>query len=273
MTVRALLAFLAAAACALPAAGAATATVPVAAARPPATGPVIRSITLSPAAPVVRPGSAVRLVIDVVARGVSGPDGVTIQVEPGAVPGTDAPAGRGSGDSRTASGRVAVPRVEGAPVRLGRTGAEWETWRFLPERRLNRRYPAGRWTITATARGAEGATAVRYAEFWLKRATVLTSVQVVRGEGGVRVGGVLRRVDPQGYTDYAPFAGQPVEILYRRDGEEAWGRVAGAVTDRLGYFVRKVEGHRRGDWRVRFPGTGRFAADSSRVLRVDKRDN
>ncbi|GAA3447367.1 hypothetical protein [Planomonospora venezuelensis] len=289
MKVRALLAFLAAGACALPAAATAG---PAAEDRPAADGPEIRSITLHPAEPVVRPGDAVRLVIDVVARGTSGPDGVTIQVGPGEAPeagagrlpspgpspGPSSGAGPESGPAPSADGAPppgSAPwpgRESVGPAGRESAGQEWATWRFLPEKRLSRWYPAGRWTITATARGSGGAEAVRHAGFWLKRETVFSAVRAA-GEGrGVRVEGVLNRVDPQGYTDYAPFAGASVQILHRRTDGDAWEEAAAAVTDRLGYFARKVRERRRGDWRIRFPGTSRFASGLSRTIHIGKRD-
>ncbi|GIH99945.1 hypothetical protein Pta02_19540 [Planobispora takensis] len=291
--------------------------------------PVIRSINLRPAEPVVRPDNAVRLVIDVVARGVSGPEGVTVRVEPGAAPrpsafpepgtepspaqppGTDpslwspgaAPpvpevpvpsAGTPSGGARPSAGTTPVPGQEtsasptpvaeqetsGSPTPVAgrpgsppaRVGQDWETWRFLPEKRLNRWYPAGRWTITAIARSADGTVAVEHLEFWLKRETVLRGVEAVKEEGAVVVRGVLNRVDPQGYLDYAPFAGQPVDILHRREETDPWQRVSSTKTDSMGYFTRKVRDHRRGDWRVRFPGTPRFAPGLSRIIQIGKSD-
>ncbi|MGW3370066.1 hypothetical protein ACWDOR_44875, partial [Streptosporangium canum] len=84
MTMRVLLPVLAAGAAALPAGAAA---VPARAEPHAAVKDLaIRSITLDPEAPVVGPSDTVRLVIEVVARGVSGPQGMTVQVEPGAPP-------------------------------------------------------------------------------------------------------------------------------------------------------------------------------------------
>ncbi|MFI6909389.1 hypothetical protein ACIBKY_49565 [Nonomuraea sp. NPDC050394] len=75
MTSRVLLASLAAGALAVP--------VPVANA---ASEPAIREITIRPADPVVGPTGSVRLVIEVIAQGVDGRDGVTVKVDPGAPP-------------------------------------------------------------------------------------------------------------------------------------------------------------------------------------------
>ncbi|MBF8193103.1 hypothetical protein ITP53_47035, partial [Nonomuraea sp. K274] len=49
-----------------------------------ATEPVIRAINVRPAEPVVGAHDSIRLVIDVVATGATGKDGVTVKVEPGA---------------------------------------------------------------------------------------------------------------------------------------------------------------------------------------------
>ncbi|TMR89178.1 hypothetical protein EJK15_62090, partial [Nonomuraea basaltis] len=65
------------------AAGALTAPAPASA----ATELAIRAITVRPAEPVVGAHDSVRLVIDVVARGTRGKDGVAVTVEPGAPPG------------------------------------------------------------------------------------------------------------------------------------------------------------------------------------------
>ncbi|MFI9556657.1 hypothetical protein [Nonomuraea endophytica] len=75
MTSRVLLASLAAGALAVP--------VPVANA---ASEPAIREITIRPADPVVGPTGSVRLIIEVVAQGVDGREGVTVKVDPGAPP-------------------------------------------------------------------------------------------------------------------------------------------------------------------------------------------
>ncbi|GIH77013.1 hypothetical protein Plo01_34420 [Planobispora longispora] len=156
------------------------------------------------------------------------------------------------------------------PRRLGQddAGEGWETWRFLPETRLNRWYPAGLWTIVATARGTEGTTVTRHAEFWLKRETVFSAVEAERKGRAVRVSGVLNRVDPQGYLDYAPFADRPVEILHRAGAREDWTTVATTTTDRQGIFAEKVRGHRRGQWRARFSGTDHYAPALSAVHRA-----
>ncbi|MER6583661.1 hypothetical protein ABT267_48880, partial [Nonomuraea sp. NPDC001023] len=66
------------------AAGSLTAPVP---AYPAATELAIRAITVRPANPVVGAHDSVSLVIDVIARGARGKNGVTVKVEPGAPPG------------------------------------------------------------------------------------------------------------------------------------------------------------------------------------------
>ncbi|HUR00902.1 MAG TPA: hypothetical protein VM347_00020, partial [Nonomuraea sp.] len=65
------------------AAGALTVPIPASSA---ATELAIREINVRPASPVVGAANSVRLVIDVIAKGVTGKDGVTIQVEPGSAP-------------------------------------------------------------------------------------------------------------------------------------------------------------------------------------------
>ncbi|MFG6198999.1 hypothetical protein, partial [Nonomuraea sp. JJY05] len=54
---------------------------------PVATEPAIRAITVRPAEPIVGANDSVRLVVDVVAKGARGKDGITVKVEPGAPPG------------------------------------------------------------------------------------------------------------------------------------------------------------------------------------------
>ncbi|MFF0576729.1 hypothetical protein [Streptosporangium saharense] len=216
--------------------------------------PVIRSVTMTPRSPVVGPSGSVRLVIEVIAAGIVGPDGVTIEVEPG---------------TPAANGEPIPPLIQGdpeEPVTPGETpppGREWETWRFVPDRELTRWYPAGRWTVTVTARGADGVAVTGRTSFWLRRETRFSAVRAVAGEAGVRVRGVLNRVDPQGYLDYAPFPGQPVDILYRRDPAEAWQTVASATTDTQGRFIRDVPGVGNGQWRIVFAGTGHYAGRRS----------
>ncbi|MFD1500236.1 hypothetical protein, partial [Streptosporangium lutulentum] len=253
----------------------------------------IRSVTLNPASPVVGPVGAVRLVVEVVARGVIGPEGVTIQVEPGAPPES-----RGVTLPVSASGSVSVsgPASGPRPARLSgqvsgagdaapvthvlaggggsaigtravaaRAGQDWETWRFAPDKSLSRWYPAGRWTVTATARGAGGTTVTGYAPFWLKRETRFGAVQAVRKGAEVEVGGVLKRVDPRGVADYVPFAGQPVEILHRETAQADWRPVGTATSDAEGRFSRIVQDHQAGEWRIRFEGTGHYAARLGKI--------
>ena len=144
---------------------------------------------------------------------------------------------------------------------------EWETWRFLPDKALNRFHPAGIWTITATARNAAGATVSRYTTFRLRRETKLTDVRVgaAPGSQAVRLDGVLRRVGPRGYVEYAPFAGQRIEILWRAAAEADWQQVASTATGEDGGFAKIVTGRSGGQWRVRFPGTGHQAPVLSQV--------
>ncbi|WP_113704591.1 hypothetical protein [Nonomuraea lactucae] len=336
------------------AAGALTVPAPASSA---ATELAIREINVRPAAPVVGPGDSVRLVIDVVARGAQGRNGVTIKVEPGeppksvdeaparpwetspapatapvkpapvqqasAKPGPvdpmlvrpapakpaakpaqaqpapaaqdvrplerPAPGGlRGLRELRemgpaswaNQAARVASPyalEVTPATRRLQRGGLpmteEWETWRFLPEKGLNRFHPAGTWTISATARDATGASVTKYTTFQLRRETRLRDVRVsgvprvpgVPGPASVRLSGVLTRVGPRGYVDFTPFAEQPVEILWRAETSGTWEEVASTPTRDDGAFARTVPGRTGGEWRVRYPGTGQYAPVLSRI--------
>ncbi|GAA3414505.1 hypothetical protein GCM10018952_35340 [Streptosporangium vulgare] len=154
-----------------------------------------------------------------------------------------------------------IPGAAGAAAGriLSRPGEGWVTWRFAPERSLSRWYPAGPWTVSVTARGADGAEVTGHTGFLLKRLTRFGGVEAVRENSGVRVTGVLNRVDPQGDLDYAPFPGQPVEILHRPGKKAAWTRVAGATTDSHGRFTRTVGDRTGGEWRIRFQGTNHYA--------------
>ncbi|SPL87508.1 unnamed protein product [[Actinomadura] parvosata subsp. kistnae] len=147
---------------------------------------------------------------------------------------------------------------------------DWQTWRFLPDKKLNRFYPAGTWTVTATAKGANGTTVTQYASFELKRESRLTAVRAEKSAraGGVRLRGSLTRVDPRGLTDYGPFAKQRLEVLWRPDESSAWQAVGEATTDAAGAFVGTVQGRTDGFWRVRFPGTGHYAADLSKARQI-----
>ncbi|WP_326639105.1 hypothetical protein OG884_32040 [Streptosporangium sp. NBC_01755] len=292
MTLRVLLASLAAGTVVLP--------VPAGAPAAAAEDLTIRSVTLRPANPVVGPADAVRMVIEVVARGVTGPEGVTIKVEPGATPaskGTSfpvtasrpggrpdrgpAPATRPGPGPALAPGPVPGPTVSArlASGAVGRTegtapfrpGEGWETWRFAPEKSLSRWYPAGPWTVSVTARGADGAEVTGHRGFLLKRLTRFGGVQAVRGGSGVRVTGALNRVDPQGHLDYAPFPGQPVEIMHRAGKDAGWTKVADATTDAHGRFTRAVAGRTGGEWRLRFQGTTHYAPRLGVVHKVSPR--
>jgi hypothetical protein len=298
---------------------------------PPATASnlEIRSITVRPAAPVVRPDGEVRLVIEVQARGVSGQDGLTIEVKPGGRPGTPGPRPPGplplppnqpgqpagpvqpvrpaqpgssppgpetvpesvpewwEGDGLTPEAVPAGPALAPGRPHTGTYGTgsarlvepdppqdvttppeeAWRTWRFLPKKALDRRYPAGRWTVTATARDGLGAEVTRYTSFWLKRDTKFADFKVERigRERAVRVSGRLQRVDPKGFIDFAPYPGKEVEILHRSPGGVQWTRVATATTGDNGRFSRRVAGRTDGDWRARFAGTSHHVAKLSSV--------
>lgn len=299
MTSRLLLASLAAAALTvpMPASSAATET-------------AIREITVRPAEPVVGASGSVRLVIDVVAKGVRGDNGVTIKVEPGeppkpvlgstpspspspspsvsptptpmpspsdstaAVPGT-------SDDLETESELPASPEPRPAlrapewdetDFTAQRRGDGWETWRFLPEKGLTRFYPSGTWTIAATAKGFDGESVTEYATFQLRRETRLTSVEAdkVPGEQAVRLSGTLSRVDPEGFTEYSPYGKQEVEILYRKEDGDQWEERGVATTTSTGKFGRMVKGTVRGQWRARFAGGEHYAPEASAVHEIGK---
>lgn len=146
----------------------------------------------------------------------------------------------------------------------------WQTWRFLPDKRLNRFYPAGTWTITATAKGQDGTTVTQHASFELKRETKFSEVRAEKSArtDGVRLRGSLTRVDPRGLTDFGPFAKQRLEILWRQDESSAWARVGETLTDAAGAFVSTVGGHVDGQWRVRYPGTGHYAPEISKSRQI-----
>jgi hypothetical protein len=153
-----------------------------------------------------------------------------------------------------------------------RSADGWETWRFLPDKRLSRYYPTGTWTVAATAHGKDDRTVTEYATFRFRRATRLSPVRVEKagaGAGGaVRVRGSLTRVDPRGLTDYGPFGRQRLEILWRQDWHSDWQQVAETVTDAAGGFETRIYGRPNGYWRVRFPGTAHYAAYTSRSRRT-----
>ncbi|MFS1302663.1 hypothetical protein ACLWA8_26505, partial [Streptosporangium longisporum] len=76
----------------------------------------VRSVTLRPPAPVVGPADSVRMVVEVVARGVGGPEGVTIKVEPGLPPGSvDTFFPLTAPHRQARPGRTPAPRPGGGP--------------------------------------------------------------------------------------------------------------------------------------------------------------
>ncbi|MGW7481022.1 hypothetical protein ACWGH8_20760 [Nonomuraea muscovyensis] len=177
------------------------------------------------------------------------------------------PTGPATSAATSAATRAVTGGATGGAA-LSRGRAEgWETWRFLPDKGLNRFYPAGTWTITATARNAAGASVTKTTTFQLRRETRLASVRFGESQGSshVRLSGVLTRVGPRGHADYAPYAEQPVEILWRADSSGAWEKVAATETGEAGAFTRTVRGHAGGQWRVRFAGTEDYAPALSRV--------
>ncbi|GGO23495.1 hypothetical protein GCM10010116_47370 [Microbispora rosea subsp. aerata] len=274
-----------------------------AAAPGPASGDLaIRSVEVRPSDPVVGPSGSVRVVVDVVARGAdrvsvvlepgrapsgggepggepepdvtpsppsASPDPVSPEPafpEGSAVPVT-VPAvvplpGLGGLASAAVPGVVGASRTGGRPARRASSG-EWETWRFLPDKRLSRWYPHGPWTVTATAVNARGERVVAHAGFNLRRATEIEGLKVVRDGDTVRVTGTLLRVDPVGKVDYRPFAGQRIEIRFRPAGSSRWKTVGEAVTRRDGWFSVRVRADGEGTWRAEYAGTSRYAADAS----------
>jgi hypothetical protein len=163
-----------------------------------------------------------------------------------------------------------VWRLGASPV--ARMADGWETWRFLPDKKLTRFYPTGTWTITATAKGPTGATVTEYASFQFRRGTKLSAVRAEKSVGGsgsgVRLRGSLSRIDPRGLTDYGPFAKQPLEILWRADTTATWEQIGTATTDAAGAFVSKVAARPGGFWRIRYPGTGHYAPDFSKSRQI-----
>lgn len=298
MTNRVLLASLIAGTLVVPATGASAAA-----------APEIKEIRVLPADPVVGPRGSVRVVIEVVARGVAGADGVSVEAVPG-VPLPEPPtSGRGAGEgaralarrsSRDVSARGPAPGARGvhapelgfvlsarvrpdaapagaarAPARFagsaGEREDEWATWSFLPGRGLNRFYPSGLWTVTATARSADGVTVLRQTSFRLRHETRVVSVRAAKVPGvkALRIQGKVERVDPEGYRDYATFPGVRVEILRRGPLETEWSRVAKATTKSDGRFSRTVKGRAAGWWRVRYPGDDDYAAGWTAEILVD----
>ncbi|MEU4547776.1 hypothetical protein [Nonomuraea dietziae] len=168
-------------------------------------------------------------------------------------------------------GRPAVQRpvapeelaTPGAPPQ--RVGDGWETWRFMPSQGLTRFYPSGVWTITATAKAEDGSTVTKYHTFNLRHETKLGDLEIdrVHGAKAVRLSGTLRRVDPNGYADFAPFAKQRLEISYRRTEAEEWQQVATVDTAATGRFERRVDGKMHGLWRVHYAGNDSYAAEQA----------
>ncbi|MFC4532689.1 hypothetical protein [Sphaerisporangium dianthi] len=204
--------------------------------------PVIRSVRVLPRAPVARPGHGVRLVVEVEARGVAGPRGVTLRVEP---------------DGRRGRARSAAP-----PPAAAADGGGFEVWRFNPPVRLTRWYPAGRWRAVATAKGARGGRTTAATPFLFRKASTLTGVRAARAPkrpGALLMTGTLMRVDPTGRFDYWSFPRQRVTLQFRKHGGRKWKSVAAARTNREGSFARRVRNRPHGVWRVVYPGTRQYA--------------
>ncbi|MEV5498327.1 hypothetical protein AB0M50_23305 [Nonomuraea fuscirosea] len=211
----------------------------------------------------------------------AGPGGGTTVNDRSVAGGVQAP-GQAPGQAPVAGGKVGV-RVEDTfpvipprivwrlvPAPPARMTDGWQTWRFLPDKRLNRYYPAGTWTITATAKGKDGTTVTQYASFELRRQTRLSSVRAEKSArtDGVRLHGSLTRVDPRGLTDFGPFAKQRLELLWRPDAKSPWETVGETTTDAAGAFAGTIEGRTTGEWRVRYPGTGHYSADLSKIRQI-----
>jgi hypothetical protein len=97
-------------------------------------------------------------------------------------------------------------------------------------------------------------------------------VEVARAGGsrGVRLQGSLQRVDARAAESFAPFARQRVEILWRESPSSAWTRAGYATTDAKGAFAHRAPDRDGGFWRVRFPGTGHYAPDTSQIHHITR---
>ncbi|WP_283132903.1 hypothetical protein [Rhizohabitans arisaemae] len=226
------------------------------------TGPEIRSVTVRPDTPVVYDGGSVRVVVEVVARGVT-EKGVKITVEPDRR-GKASPAPRPTPRPTV----QATPVVSSSPSRTGRrSSGEWQTWRFLPAKALDKRYPPGRWTVTVTATDDAGTSATRSVHFWLKRNAGITGFSAdpepVRRNGQLTLRGRLTRLEPSVHGGYVNWGGQRVYIEFREHGGETWERVASAVTERDGRFTVTLRPIEDGTWRAVFPGTVEYAMEIS----------
>ncbi|GII87511.1 hypothetical protein Ssi03_55010 [Sphaerisporangium siamense] len=233
---------------------------------------------------MARPRGVVRLVVEVVARGASGRNGVTLRVEPARrravkrprahVKRSPAQVKRSPRKRPPARGRPATrPAVAARPSLAARSGAAvaglagpgWELWRFDPPVGLTRWYPAGRWRVVATARNAGGARSTASSTFLFRKATMFSGVRVtpVRGRAWrVRVSGTLMRVDPTGRYDYWSFPGQRVTVQFRKHGGRKWRSVAKARTDGEGRFARQVR-RAHGTWRVIYPGNSHYSRSAT----------
>ena len=72
-------------------------------------------------------------------------------------------------------------------------------------------------------------------------------------------------MDPRGYAEYAPFADQQVEVLWRAEADDEWERVAVATTGETGDFAKTVQGRVGGYWRARYLGTDHYAPKVSKI--------
>ncbi|MBB3733500.1 hypothetical protein [Nonomuraea dietziae] len=160
---------------------------------------------------------------------------------------------------------VAPEELATPGVQPQRVGDGWETWRFMPSQGLTRFYPSGVWTITATAKAEDGSTVTEHHTFNLRHETKLGDLEIdrVRGAKAVRLSGTLRRVDPNGYADFAPFGKQRLEISYRRTETEEWQQVATVDTAATGRFERRVDGRMHGQWKVHYAGNDSYAAEQA----------
>jgi hypothetical protein len=241
-------------------------SLPVEEAAPVPDRPVIRSVRVRPRTPVAGPKGTVRLVVEVVARGVTDRKGVTLRVEPGGRrrgrPRASAPSHRKAGAPRAHSGPSSQASAQG-----------WEIWRFNPPVGLSRWYPSGRWQAIATARNARGARATASSSFQFRKRTAFSGVRMARARKrarALRMTGTLMRVDPTGRFDYWSFPRQRVTLQFRKHGKRSWKNVAKTRTNRDGYFARRVK-RAHGRWRVFYPGTRNYAAVSASIRHVTRK--
>lgn len=213
------------------------------------TVPIISSVRIRPAEPVLGGKAPTKVTVDVRVGDSSGVDSIEAWLHT-----------YDGLDGRELKSFVAVPGVKDL---------------FRASLELSKHSQTGRWNTDFFMADNVNNMALRRskAPFWLKRDTrfqgVNASPERVKRGARITVRGELVRFDPaKGYVTHGDGR---VQILFKRKGRTRWVEMGYARTDRSGAFMRAFPARADGAWRAAFAGTRAYVARISRGDGIDVR--